>query len=170
MQRFLLAGLMVSALAAAQPVLRAGIRVEMAVTRSAEPMREADEAGAVIVAITSNGQVYLETSPITPAALTEQVRAARNARLYVKADTRAQYSNVVAVLGALRAAGAGSANLLSSQRDAGGAPMGVHVVLSGAPTAGEKAVILDASGPLLFGDVVSLIDASRATGARVFLK
>lgn len=170
MQRFLLLGLLAGSVALAQPVLRAGISVEMAATRSAEPMREADEAGALIVAVTRNGQVYLETSPITPAALTELMRANRNARIYVKADTGAAYSDVAAVLAALRSAGADTASLLSSQRGAGGSPMGVTVSLSGVPYSRQKAVALDATGPLVFGDVVSMMDAAIAVGAKVYLK
>jgi hypothetical protein len=142
----------------------------MAATRSAALMAEADQAGALIVAVTRNGQVYLETSPVSLTALTEQLRAARNPQVYVKADTGASYADVAGVLSALRAAGANTANLLSAQRDPGGAPMGVSVSLSGLPDAGAKAVILDATGPLLFGDFVSLLDASRAAGVSVFLK
>lgn len=171
MTRLSLIALLVGTLALAQtPVLRKGISVEMAVTKSATPMREADQAGALIVAVTRNGQAYLEVTPVTPAGLTEQLRATRGAQVYVKADTRAPYASVAAVLSALRSAGAGASNLLSSQREPGGAPMGFNVSLSGLPDSREKAVVLDVTGPMLFGDVVSIIDASRAAGAKVFVK
>lgn len=152
------------------PVLRPGISVQMVATRAATVMAEADQAGALIVAVTRSGQAYLETSPVTLAALTEQLRAARNSQVFIKADKSAPFADVAAVLGALRAAGANSANLLSGQRDPGGAPMGVSVSLGGPANGREKSVFLDATGPLLFGDVVSIIDASRAAGVTVFLK
>ena len=171
MKLFLLIALLLSTLALAQPpVRRIGIRVEMVATRSGTLMREADQAGSLVVAVTRSGEAYLEATPVTLAALTEQLRAARSAPIYIKADTRATYGSVAAVLTALRAAGADVANLLSSQRDPSGAPMGVSVSLSGVPDSREKTVNLDATGPLLFGDVVSIIDASRAAGARVVLK
>lgn len=155
---------------AQQPVLRQGIRVEMVATRSATLMREADQADSLIVAVTRGGEAYLEANPVSLSALTEQVRAARSAGVYVKADAQAPYASVAAVLGALRAAGADTANLLSSQRDPSGSPMGVSVSLGGVPDSREKVVRLDAIGPLLFGEVVGLIDASRAAGAKVILK
>jgi biopolymer transport protein ExbD len=174
MNRFLSVAVLTVAVALAQPpALRKGIRVEMTVTKSAEPMREADEASARIVAVTRNGETYLEAASVTSAALLEEFRAAGSARVYVKADARASYASVAEVLTALRATGAQRANLLSSQGDAAGrseSPMGLSVSLGRLQESGEKAVILDPSGPLLFGDVVAIIDASRSAGAKVFLK
>jgi biopolymer transport protein ExbD len=175
MKRLLWITWIVTAVALAQPpALRQGIRVEMALTNSAAPMREADQAGARIVAVTRSGDVYLEATPITPAALTEALRAAQSADIFIKADSNAPYARVAAVLGALRSAGDGTANLLTSQRDptdgADAPPKGIRVSLGELPDSREKVIVLDAAGPLLFGDVVRILDASRAAGAKVVLK
>lgn len=175
MKRLLWITWVLAAVAQAQPpALRQGIRVEMAVTKSAAPMREADQAGARIVAVTRSGDIYLEATPMTLAALTEELRAARGSNVFVKVDTNAPYARVAVVLSALRSTGDGSANLLTSQRDpadgANAPPKGISVSLGGLPDSGEKVIVLDATGPLLFGDVVGILDASRAAGAKVVLK
>jgi len=165
----------VVAVALAQPpALRQGIRVEMAVTKSASPMREADQAGARIVAVTRSGDFYFEATPVTPAALTEELRVVRGSNIFVKVDTNAPYARVAALLTALRSAGGTNANLLTSQRDptdgADAPPKGIRVSLGELPDSREKVIVLDAAGPMLFGDVVSIIEASRAAGAKVVLK
>ncbi len=175
MNRLLWITAVLAAVALAQPpALRQGIRVEMAVTSSAAPMREADQAGARIVAITRGGDVYLEAAAITPAALAEELRAARGANVFVKADTNAPFARVAAVLSALRSAGDGTANFLTSQRDpadgANAPPMGMSVSLGGLPDSREKVITLDSAGPMLFGDIVRILDAARAAGAKVVLK
>src|SRR5215213_6736639 len=99
------------------PLMRSGISVEMAATGSAVSMLEADQPGSSIVAVTRSGEVFLETTSVTPAELTEQLRRVGINKVYVKADAQAPYSNVAAVFGALRNAGATNAILLTSQRD-----------------------------------------------------
>jgi biopolymer transport protein ExbD len=151
------------------PALRKGISVEMAVTTSAVPMREADEAGSLIVAVTRSGQLYLEAEPVAPAAITAQARA--GAKLFVKADTRASYAGVAVALTALRAAGVDGVSLLTSQRDPVDGrdtpPKGVRVSFGAPRESGQKAVGLEFAGPMLFGDVVRIIDAA---GTAVFLR
>lgn len=174
MTRTIWIGLLLSAAAWAQaPVLRAGIRVEMALTSSAAPMREADQAGAHIVAVARNGAVYLEAAPITPAALATELRAAGTGSVFVKADARVPFASVASVLEAIRSTGATSTRLLTSQRDPSDGrdapPKGIEVAF-GAPAATDKAVALSPTGSLLFGDVVRILDASRAVGAKVFLR
>jgi biopolymer transport protein ExbD len=162
--------LILAAVALAQPpALRQGISVEMAPASSAAPMPEADQAEARIVAVTRSGDVYWDVAPVTPAALTEQLRLTPNARVYVKADTRASYASVATVLNALRAAGAGNANLLTSQTG-GALPTGVEVSLGAVPDSPERAVALNPAGPVLFGDVMRIIDASRSAALKVFLR
>ncbi len=162
-----------STVLAQSPALRAGISVEMAVTRSATLMREADQAAARIVTVARSGAVYLDVAPVTLAVLTGELRSA-HATVYLKADAGAPYVSVAGVLRAFRTSGAGSANLLTSQRDPADGrnapPRGVEVFFGALPDSGEKAVALDIAGPVSFGDVVSLIDASRTTGAKVFFR
>lgn len=55
MHRTIWIGLIAGLALAQQPPLRRGIRVEMAATRSAAPMRDADLPGSRIVAVTRTG-------------------------------------------------------------------------------------------------------------------
>jgi biopolymer transport protein ExbD len=96
--------------------LRKGVHVELAVTRNAVAMPEADEEGAVIVAVTHSGSVYFGIDPITPAALAEKP-GLFGQKLYVKADARTPYANVAEVLEAVRKAGVTAPNLLTGQQE-----------------------------------------------------
>jgi biopolymer transport protein ExbD len=174
MNRKIWIGLIIGAVVLAQPpALRKGISVEMAATTSATVMREADRTDAQIVAVTRNGTVYLEAVPVSLAGLTDALRSG-SARIYLKADAGASYASVAGALGAIRATGATTTNLLTSQRDPAGGrdapPMGIEVYFGGLPVSSEKAVVLDVAGSVLFGDVVRLIEAARASGTRVSLK
>ncbi len=94
--------------------LQKGISVEMAVTCNAVAMPDADNAGALIVAVTRTGSVYYGIDPITPAALARKPGLSEE-RLYIKADARTPYANVAKVLDAVRTAGVTAPNLLTSQ-------------------------------------------------------
>jgi biopolymer transport protein ExbD len=99
--------------------LQKGVSVELAVTRNAVAMPEADKEGALIVAVTHSGSVYFGIDPITPAALAEEPGLSSRAeeKLYIKADARTLYANVAKVLNALRTAGVTAPNLLTAQHD-----------------------------------------------------
>ena len=82
----------------AQPVMRKGVSVQMAVAEHAVEMRAADTQQAIVVAITENGKLYVGTEPAEPGAL-----SSLNAEtVYVKADSRVSYQKVLTVLDALR--------------------------------------------------------------------
>ena len=81
-----------------KPVLRQGVRVEMPVASHAVEMRAADGQNATVVAITASGKVFVGIEPTEPAALSKL--SART--VYVKADSRASYQTVLAVLDGLR--------------------------------------------------------------------
>jgi biopolymer transport protein ExbD len=99
--------------------LRKGVSVELAVTRNAVAMPDADKEGAVIVAVTHSGRVYLGIDLITPAALAEKPGLSSRAeeKLYIKADARTPYANVAKVLAAVRKAGVTAPNLLTGQHE-----------------------------------------------------
>jgi hypothetical protein len=59
--------------------------------------------------------------------------------------------------------------LLTSQ-PGGARPNGLEVSVGALPDSPEKAVALDPAGPVLFGDVVRIIDASRSAAVKVFLR
>ena len=79
------------------PALKEGVRVDMPSASHAAEVRVADESNAVVVAITANGGVFVGAARTDPAALNRLT-----ATVYVKADARAQYQAVIAVLDALR--------------------------------------------------------------------
>jgi biopolymer transport protein ExbD len=101
--------------------LQKGISVEEAVTRNAVAMPDADKEDALIVAITANGSAYLGINPISPAALVEEVKRGLSnqteKKLYIKADARTSYGNVMKVLDAVRKAGVTAPNLLTAQHE-----------------------------------------------------
>jgi biopolymer transport protein ExbD len=95
-------------LAAQSQALQPGISVELATTRNASPIPEADSEDAFIVAITANGSLYLGINPITIAELTEKARSTpfrRGQALFIKADARTPYATVLQALEATSSAG-----------------------------------------------------------------
>jgi biopolymer transport protein TolR len=105
--------------AGAAQALKKGISVELAVTSHAVAMPDAEKEDALIVAVTHDGRVYFGIDPITPVALAEEVKrdlsSQTEKRLYIKADARIPYANVMKVLDAVRRAGVTAPNLLTNQ-------------------------------------------------------
>lgn len=101
--------------------MRKGISVELPVTRNAAPMLDADQEGALIVSGTEDGTVDFGVDQISSAGLAEKVKGGLSnwteKKLYIKADARTPYANVVKVLDALHTAGVEAPNLLTSQPD-----------------------------------------------------
>ena len=81
-----------------QPALRKGVSVRMPVAGHAAEMRAADQADATVVAITAEGGVFNGITPTEPGAL----GALAAETVYLKADARAPFQKVLAVLDALR--------------------------------------------------------------------
>ena len=100
------------------PALRKGVSVQMASTRNASPMAEADNDDAWVVAISAGGDLYLGAEAMTPDQLAEWMRShprSREANLYIKADARASFANVAKVLDIGRTVGLDAPVLLTSQ-------------------------------------------------------
>lgn len=100
------------------PALRKGVSVQMASTRNASPMAEADNDDAWVVAISAGGDLYLGTEAMTPDQLAEWMRShprSRESNLYIKADARASFANVEKVLDIGRVMGFDAPVLLTSQ-------------------------------------------------------
>ncbi len=81
-----------------KPVLRPGIRVQMATDSHAVAMPEADAEDATVVTITSNGKLFLGIRQVEVTALNNL----KSGTVYVKADARAPFENVLTVLDVLR--------------------------------------------------------------------
>ncbi len=81
------------------PQLRQGVAVEMIPSAPhAAEMRAADEAGAVVVALTAEGRVFLGITPTEPTSLS----SLSSNRVFVKADRRVPLETMLTVLDALR--------------------------------------------------------------------
>jgi len=144
----LVAGLVAANTAAAQ-TLQKGVSVEMAMTANATAMPEADKADAWIIAVTAEGRLYFGAEPMTAAGLADKMmRTPRNreAKLYIKADARAPFTDVEKVLQAGRTVWFDAPVLLTSQPEQVAAP-GTIVpprgleVLVGAPASAEAVVV-----------------------------
>ena len=102
------------------PMLQHGVSVDMAQVNNPEQMPDADKEDALLVSVMRNGDVFFGTDKITVDNLTTKVkdRLANKSdkRVYVKADARAHFGNVVQVVDGVRAAGVDDLGLLTEQR------------------------------------------------------
>lgn len=128
--------------------MQKGISVDLPVTSSAVSIPDAEREGALIVSITEGGSAYFGTNPISPSALRETVQSRLSNQtektLYIKADARTPYANVLKVLDAVRTVGV-EPTLLTAQPDSPEAgtvmpPKGFDVLL-GPPSASESIVL-----------------------------
>jgi biopolymer transport protein ExbD len=131
--------------------MQKGISVELPVTSNAVPMPDADHGDSLIVSVTENGSLYFGIDPISRAALAERVRGSLSNRaeknLYIKADARTTYVNVMKVLVAVRKAGVEAPNLLTTQRDLAEPgtlvpPKGLEVLVGLPLSSGSEATVV----------------------------
>jgi biopolymer transport protein ExbD/biopolymer transport protein TolR len=101
------------------PMLSKGISVDMVKTVNPVPMQAADKSDAIIIAVSRDGQVWLNTTQLPADQLAPKVKDMLTNRLdkmcYVRADSRARYEKVVDVVNNLRAAGVDQLGLLTEQ-------------------------------------------------------
>lgn len=94
---YLVGTILIVGIGAQTPSLKQGVAVVMPVANHAGDARAADGPNALVIAITANGGLYVGAEPTELGALNRL-----DARtVYVKADARAQYQTVLAVLDAL---------------------------------------------------------------------
>lgn len=99
-ERYLVASILIGsagALYSQSPALKQGISVQMPVASHAVEMRAADDQNAIVVAIAADGRLFVGVEPTEPAALSRLSEGT----IYVKADVRAPFQQVLAVLDAL---------------------------------------------------------------------
>jgi len=105
------------------PMLQKGISVDMARTDNPIQMPDADKEDSLLVAVTRDGKIFFGTDQITADKLTTMVKDRltnqADKRVFVKADARAKYGNVVEVVDNVRAAGVDQLGLLTEQRKPG---------------------------------------------------
>jgi biopolymer transport protein TolR len=103
------------------PMLQHGVSVDMAKVNNPEQMPDADKEDALLVSVMRNGDVFFGTDKISTDNLTTKVKdrlasKSGDKRVYVKADARAHFGNVVQVVDSVRAAGVDDLGLLTDQR------------------------------------------------------
>jgi biopolymer transport protein ExbD/biopolymer transport protein TolR len=101
------------------PMLQKGQSVDMARVNNPRPMADADKEDAVLLAITRDGKIFLQSTQISLDKITPTVKDRIATKLdktvYVKSDARAKYGDVVAVIDNVRAAGVDSLGLLTER-------------------------------------------------------
>jgi biopolymer transport protein ExbD/biopolymer transport protein TolR len=101
------------------PLLSKGVQVDLVKTKNPIPMQAADKSDAIIVAITRNGNTFLNTNQMPPEDLAPRVKDLLTNRLdktvFIRSDSRAKYEKVVDVVDNLRAAGVDQVGLLTEQ-------------------------------------------------------
>jgi biopolymer transport protein ExbD/biopolymer transport protein TolR len=104
------------------PMLQKGAPVDLPKTKNPLEMSEADKDDAIRVGIARDGKFYLGTERIVVDDLAGKVTEILASRegdktVYVKADARASYGDVVKVVDAIRTAGVDRVGLLSEKLD-----------------------------------------------------
>jgi biopolymer transport protein ExbD len=101
------------------PMLSKGVTVELAKTKNPIPMQAADKSDAIIVAISRDAKVFLNTTVLQAEDLPPKIKDLLTNRVdktvFVKSDARARYEKVVDVVDNLRAAGVDNVGLLTEQ-------------------------------------------------------
>lgn len=102
------------------PMLSKGVSVDMVMTDNPIAMQDADRDDAILLAVTRDGRIYLGSAPTTIEDLPQIVRDAletqQDKTVYLKADARAVYERVVAVVDNVRSAGVDNVGLLTQKR------------------------------------------------------
>ncbi len=107
------------------PMLQHGVSVDMAKVDNPIPMPDADKEDALLIAVMRDGQIYFGTDVVKADELSSKVKdrlANRvDKRVFIKADARAKYGNVVDVVDNVRSAGVDDVGLLTEQKQTGAA-------------------------------------------------
>ena len=101
------------------PMLQKTQSVDLASTDNPREMKDADKDDAIVVAITSDGTIYMGNTRIQKEEITGQIKDRISTRLdktvYVKSDARAKYGRVVEVVDEIRSAGVDQLGLLTQK-------------------------------------------------------
>lgn len=101
------------------PMLQKGISVDLVRTQNPRLMSDADKEDAVLLAVTRDGKIYLQSDPIKLDEITVKVKDRIATRLdktvYIRSDARAKYGDVVGVVENVRAAGVDSLGLITER-------------------------------------------------------
>ena len=99
------------------PMIQHGKNVDLAKTNNQIDMKDADKEDAILVAVMKDGTVYLDTEKVTPETITAKIQTLLEKKqdhtVFVKADSRAHYGDVVAAVDGVRGAGVENLGLLT---------------------------------------------------------
>jgi biopolymer transport protein ExbD len=105
------------------PMLQKGVSVDMAKTDNPVQMPDADKEDSILVAVTRTGDIFFGNEKTTADQLANKVKDKlankTDKRVFVKADGRAKYGDVVSVVDNVRSAGVDQLGLLTEQRKQG---------------------------------------------------
>ena len=123
------------------PMLQHGVSVDLAKTNNPVQMPDADKEDALLVAVTRDGKVFFGSDQISPDQLTNKIKdklvSRVDKRVFIKADARTKYGNVVEVVDNVRAAGVDQLGLLTEQRKMGAPAPPPSAQAAAAPTGGQ---------------------------------
>src|ERR1700730_2177238 len=101
------------------PMLQKTQSVDLAQTDNPRDMKDADKDDAIVVAITSDGTIYMGNTRIQKEEITGQIKDRIATRIdktvYVKSDSRAKYGRVVEIVDEIRSAGVAELGLLTQK-------------------------------------------------------
>jgi len=112
------------------PMLQKGVSVDLATVNNPQAMPDADKEDALLVAITRDNKIFFGSDQVSGAdqlthLVKDRLASRTDKRVFIKADARTKYGNVVDVVDNVRAAGVDQLGLLTEQRKTGpGAPSG----------------------------------------------
>jgi biopolymer transport protein ExbD len=103
------------------PMLQKGVSVDLAKVNSPQAMPDADKEDALLVAITRDGKIFFGSDQVSGAdqlthLVKDRLASRTDKRVFIKADARTRYGNVVDVVDNVRAAGVDELGLLTEQR------------------------------------------------------
>ena len=108
------------------PMLQKGITVDLAPVNNPQQMPDADKEDALVVAVMKNGDVFFGNDKTAVDQLTGKVKDRlankTDKHVFIRADRRAKFGSVVAVVDNVRAAGVDELGLLTDQKKTGAAP------------------------------------------------
>jgi biopolymer transport protein TolR len=123
------------------PMLVPGVPVALAQTQNPVNMADADKEGAILVALTHDGGIFLGSERVSADSLGSRIKTAlerkTDKKVFVKSDARAKYGSLADVVDNLRSAGADQIGLLTEQRRlkaTPGAPLTGRTTIPGSTT------------------------------------
>ena len=108
------------------PMLQKGVSVDLAKVANPAAMPDADKEDSLLVAVTRDGQIFCGSEKVSADQLASKVKdkiASRtDKRVFIKADARTKYGNVVEVVDNVRSAGVDTLGLLTEAKKPGQLP------------------------------------------------